>query len=362
MKAIVADRGIINRFANLASGKSIGRGTKIKEVPKPIISSRELLIKVRATAINPIDYKFIDFIAPAGSLTGCDFAGEVVEVGADSPGDWRVGDRAAGFVQGGVSNDYGAFAEYVKAEADLVWKVPAGLSDQEATTYGVSAVTAMQALNLQLGVPWVDEITDTSTAEKKGASIFIYAGSSTVGLFAIQIAKKAGYTVVTTASPHSFDLVKRYGADRVFDYRSDTAIRDITRAFPDMTTALDCFSEGSSTDFCANVIKSRGGKVITLLDSGKTKIPGVEVQMIMSFQLLGRSFAWLPPIGPKYPASEKDRQALARFYAALANHIGDIKPPPLKVLEGDFDRITEALDQLRAGKVSGSKLVVNYSN
>ncbi|KAK7700086.1 Zinc-binding oxidoreductase alcohol dehydrogenase [Botryosphaeria dothidea] len=362
MKAIIADRGLINRFANLASGRSIGRGTKVKDVPKPIISNREVLVKVRATAINPIDYKFIDFISPAGSLTGCDFSGEVVEVGADAPGSWRVGDRVAGFVQGGVSNDYGAFADYVKAEADLLWKIPTSLSDEEAATYGLSAVTAMQALNLHLGIPWVDEITDRRTIEKKGASIFIYAGSSTVGLFAIQIAKQAGYTVVTTASPRSFDLVKRYGADRVFDYRSDTAVRDITRAFPDMTIALDCFSEGGSTDFCVNIIKNKGGKVITLLDSGKAKIPGVEVQMIMSFQLLGRSFAWLPPIGPKYPASEEARQALARFYAALPTYVGDIKPPPLKVLNGGLDSITEALDQLRARKVSGCKLVLKYAN
>jgi NADPH:quinone reductase-like Zn-dependent oxidoreductase len=358
MKALVANRGILNRSANLLSGKSMGKGVKIKEVPKPTISDNEILVKVYATALNPIDFKFIDFIAPLDSITGCDFAGVVAEVGKIASGTLTVGDRVAGFVQGGVSKDYGSFAEYVKAEGDLVWRIPEGVSDEEASTYGVSAVTAMQALNLHLDIPWADEVENEGKTDK-GSPVFIYAGSSTVGLFAIQIAKKAGCTVVTTASPHSFDLVKRYGADNVFDYRSATAVQDITKAFPDITRALDCFSDSGSIQFCAQVLKNKGGKVITLLEA-KAKTPGVEVQMIMSFQLLGRAFAWLPPIGPKYPVSPSDRKALARFYASLFSLSKELKAPPVTILERGFEGVFEGLDRLRAGKLSGSKLVVKY--
>ncbi|KAL1625212.1 Zinc-binding oxidoreductase alcohol dehydrogenase [Neofusicoccum ribis] len=357
MKALVTDRGILNRFANLASGKSIGTGAKVKDVPKPSISGHEVLVSVRATALNPIDYKFIDFIAPSDAIVGCDFAGEIAEVGKDAAKTWKVGDRVAGFVQGGI--DRGSFADYVKTEEDLLWRIPPAMSNEEASTYGVSAVTAMQALNVHLAVPWADEATERGESGK-APPVFIYAGSSTVGLSAIQIAKKAGCTVVTTASPHSFDLVKRYGADRVFDYRSATAVKDITEAFPDITRALDCFSEGGSTEFCAQVLKKKGGKVITLLDTGKAKVPGVEVQMIMSFQLLGRAFAWLQPIGPKFPVSPEERKALVRFYASLSDRVEDLKPPPIEVMDGGLSGVLKGLDRLRAGKVSGCKLVVKY--
>ncbi|KAG4434408.1 hypothetical protein IFR05_010104 [Cadophora sp. M221] len=356
MKALVANRRIFTRIINLLTGKSIGANPSVKEIPKPKISNNEILIKVHATALNPIDFKFCDFIAAPGSLLGCDFAGVVAEVGSGKSTTWKVGDRVAGFVQGGITNEHGAFAEYVKAEEDLVWRVPDGVSDEAASTYGVPAVTAMQALNKHLGVPWAEEVEKINKVEKS-SPIFIYSGSTAVGLFAIQIAKKAGFTVVTTASPRSFDLVKNYGADHVFDYHSSSSVNDIRKAFPNISRALDCYSEGDSSRFCAEVIKDNGNKVITLLPL-KTKVAGVVTQMIMSFQLLGRAFAWLPPIGPKYPVSSTDRAALVRFYKSLNTLAVDLKSPPLTVLNGGFDHIKEGLDRLRAGKVSGSKIVV----
>ncbi|KAL5325421.1 hypothetical protein ACEPPN_006546 [Leptodophora sp. 'Broadleaf-Isolate-01'] len=112
MKALVANRGILNRSANLLAGKSIGNGVKVKDISKPTISEKEILVKVHATALNPIDCKFIDFIAPSDNLLGCEFAGVVADV-----------------VAGGVSQERGAFAEYVKAEDDLIWRIPAGVKD-----------------------------------------------------------------------------------------------------------------------------------------------------------------------------------------------------------------------------------------
>ncbi|PVH81266.1 GroES-like protein [Cadophora sp. DSE1049] len=357
MKALVANRGILNRSVNLVAGKSIGKGVKEEEIPSLSISDNEILIKVHATALNPIDFKFIDFIAPHGSLVGCDFAGVVAETGSFASRTWKVGDRVAGFTQGGVSKEHGAFAEYVKAEGDLVWRIPEGVSDETASTFGVPAVTAMQALHLHLNVPWAEEVDKEGKKDTDGSPIFIYAGSSAVGLFATQIAKKAGCTVVVTASPRSFDLVKSYGADHVFDYRSPGAAKEIKKAFPNISRAMDCYSEGNSTKFCAEIIEGNGDKVIALLET-KTGVSSVKSQMIMSFQLLGREFAWLPPIGPKYPASPTERAALARFYGYLFTFAKELKSPPLKVLNGGFDDIIEGLNKIRRGEVSGSKIVV----
>lgn len=145
----------------------------------------------------------------------------------------------------------------------------------------------------------------------------------------------------------------------MFDYLAPNAVADIVAAFPSISRALDCFSEGDSTRFCETVLQNSGGKVITLLDT-KTKVSGVEAQMIMSFQLLGKAFSWLPPVGPKYSLSSSDREALVRFYKSLFGLAKEIKAPPITVLENGFDGVIEGLNRLRAGKVSGSKLVVTY--
>ncbi|KAF5520594.1 Trans-enoyl reductase ACTTS2 [Colletotrichum aenigma] len=363
MKALVTNRTIATRVLNLSTGKSVFKGAHVTETSKPTINDQEILVKVHTVALNPSDFKHIDVISPKGCIVGCDYAGEVVEVGKSAVGTWRIGDRVAGVVHGGLHRDRGSFAEYLKTDSDLAWKIPQGVSDEQAATYGVSAVTAVLAVNVHLGLPWPGEPGTGSqplASKSTNKTVFIYAGSTSVGLFAIQLSKLAGYTVVTTASPHSYELVKRYGADHVFNYRSDTWIQEVTTAFPDISLAFDCFSEGGSGQAIANVIKSQGGKIVTLLDQGESKVPGVKYDMIMLYTVFGHEFAWLPPIGPKFPVDMEHRQALARFYAILPQIQSSLKPPPIKVVDGGIDVLLESLDLLRQGKVSGTKLVVKF--
>ncbi|KAJ0344508.1 hypothetical protein KNSL1_009282 [Colletotrichum chrysophilum] len=306
MKALVTNRTIVTRVFNLSTGKSVFKGAHVTETSKPTINDHEILVKVHTVALNPSDFKHIDVISPKGSRS---------------------------------------------------------VSDEEAATYGVSAVTAVLAVNVHLGLPWPGEPgTGPQSLAFKSTNkpIFIYAGSTSVGLFAIQLSKLAGYTVVTTASPHSYELVKRYGADHVFNYRSDTWIQEVDTAFPDISMAFDCFSEGGSGPAIANVIKSQGGKIVTLLDQGESKVPGVKYDMIMLSTVFGREFAWLPPIGPKFLINIEHRQALARFYAILPQIQTSLNPPPIKVVDGGIEVLLESLDLLRQGKVSGSKLVVKF--
>merc|ERR1712000_544021 len=170
-------------------------------------------------------------------------------------GKWKVGDRVGSVVHGGMYPDEGAFAEYAKIDHDLAWPIPDDISDADATTYGVSAMTAMFALNSRLGLPFPGSKENTKPAA--GDIIFIYAGATSAGLFHLQAAKAAGYTVVTTASPRSFELVKKFGADDVFDYRSPTVVKDILAKYPNLTKAVDCFSEGVSSSICAQVLKPK---------------------------------------------------------------------------------------------------------
>lgn len=353
MKAITANRNLIFRIGHLATGKVLTQGAQVKEVPIPTISETEILVKVSVVALNPIDHKYIDLLSPNHSRIGCDYAGTVTKVGSLAPGNWKVGDRVAGMVNGGLFPTEGSYAEYLSINGELAWKIPAEVSDEDASTYGISATTAMLALNGHLGVPWIDE---PNTGKKD--TILIYSAASAVGLFAIQIAKAAGWTVIATASSRSTELVKRYGADAVFDYTSPSSAAEIAKAYPNISKAFDCYSVGNSTEYCAQVLKASGGKVITLLDS-KAKVPGVEVKMIIIFTVFGVAFQWLPPVGPKLPVIKEDRESLVRFYGNLPGVLGKLKAPPVEVLDGSgFDAIFKGLDTYRSGTVAGKKLVV----
>jgi NADPH:quinone reductase-like Zn-dependent oxidoreductase len=321
----------------------------------PEITEDEVLVKVCAVALNPIDFKDIDFMSPRNSVAGCDYAGHVTKVGKNSGQRWKVGDRIAGFVHGGLYPDVGSFAEYLKVDGDLAWKIPETMSYAEAATYGVPAATAMLAL-AYLDIPWAD-IEKGHDLQTDQSPILIYSGGSNVGLFAIQLAKRAGLKVVVTASPRSFDLVKQYGADAVYDYRSPTAAGEITKAYPNITRALDCYSEGGSTTFCANVLKT--GKVVTLLDPGKPNKPGIEYKFLMVYTVFGQQFRILAPLGPSFPVVPSDRQALCQFYAGLPRLCHDVvKPPPITTTQGGFKEIFEGLNTLRKGEGRGTKLVV----
>ncbi|KAH7129174.1 chaperonin 10-like protein, partial [Dactylonectria macrodidyma] len=360
MKALVSNRSIITRLINAATANPIGgTGGRVQDdIPIPTISSDEILVKVKAVALNPTDFKHLDIISPPHSIIGCDYAGVVDRVGDAAKSRWKVGDRVAGAVHGGLYPDKGAFAEYLKVDQDLAWKVPDNITDTDATTYGVSAVTAMLNLNVHHGLPFVDG----NTPAPRDEAIFIYAGSTSAGLCNIQLAKAAGYSVVTTASPHSFDLVKKYGADAVYDYKSSTVADEIVKDYPDISKAVDCFSEGKSTFVCAEVIKGKGGKVVVLLPNGKSKYPNVTYDLVMAYTVFGHPFQWLPPIGPKFEARPGDRDALARFYEVLPRVTHILKPIPTIEQKPGFDGILEGLDKLRAGKVSGGKQVVRMDS
>jgi NADPH:quinone reductase-like Zn-dependent oxidoreductase len=358
MQALVSNRNIVVRLINAARGKPIsGQGGRVLDnVPIPTMSSDEILVKVRAVALNPTDFKHIDMLSPLHSIIGCDFAGLVNKVGDAAKGKWRVGDRVAGVVHGGLFPDKGSFAEYLKVDADLIWRVPDNISDTDAATYGISAVTAMLSLNVLHGLPFIDG----SDRNPQNEVIFIYAGATSTGLYHIQIAKAAGYTVVTTASPRSFDLVKRYGADAVYDYKSSTVAANILKDYPKITKAVDCYSEGSSTFICAQILKPSGGKVVTLLPNGKSATPNVEYEPVLAYTAFGHPFQWLPPFGPKFESRPEDRKALAHFYEVLPRIMDILKPIPTIELKPGFEGIFDGLEELRAGRVIGGKQVVTF--
>lgn len=194
------------------------------EMPDP--QGTEVLVKIRAAAVNPLDWHYLrgspylmrlgsGLGAPDEYRMGVDFAGVVEAVGPDVT-QFRPGDR----VFGGAN---GAFAEYlVVDESAKVVPLPDEVSFQQAAAIPVAAATALQALRDKGGV-------------QAGDKVLINGASGGVGTFAVQIAKAMGAEVHGVCSARNVELVTSLGADRVYDYRQE----DYTESGQDYDVIVD---------------------------------------------------------------------------------------------------------------------------
>jgi NADPH:quinone reductase-like Zn-dependent oxidoreductase len=119
---------------------------EVKTVPLPTLPDNYILVRPTAVALNPTDWKHVDFgQLTVGTRVGCDYAGIVEAVGPKVTKPFKKGDRVCGMVHGSnkVRPDGGAFAEYIIAKADVQIKIPDNLSDEEAATLGVGITTVV---------------------------------------------------------------------------------------------------------------------------------------------------------------------------------------------------------------------------
>jgi len=157
----------------------------VSDAPVPKVRDGYILVKNVAVALNPTDWKHIDFLASKGAIVGCDYAGTVEEVGKGVTKSFKKGDRVAGFVHGGdaVQHENGAFAEYIVAKGDIQMHIPDKVSFEDAATLGVGITTVGQGLYQSLKLP-----LPTQPA-KESFPLLIYGGSTATGSLAIQFAK-----------------------------------------------------------------------------------------------------------------------------------------------------------------------------
>lgn len=180
------------------------------ESPVPIVNDHEILVKVHAASVNPIDFKVRDGKAKAimsfsfPLILGHDFAGEVVGIGSKAT-KFKIGDRVYGRPR---KDRIGAFAEYAAIHESEAALKPGNLSMEEAAGIPLVGLTAWQTLH---------DIVKL----KAGQKLLIHAGAGGVGTFAIQLAKRMGAYVATTTSEPNFELVKSLGADEAINYRSE---------------------------------------------------------------------------------------------------------------------------------------------
>lgn len=184
----------------------------LEDVPKPVPTDTEVLVRVHAAGVNPLDWHYMrgspylmrlgsGIGAPSDSRMGVDFAGTVAAVG-ENVTRFEVGDE----VFGGAS---GAFAEYVVVREDrAIAHKPDNVTFEQAASMSIAAITALQALR------------DKGNIEP-GQRVLINGASGGVGTFAVQIARSWGAEVHGVCSSRNVEMVLSIGAERVFDYTQE---------------------------------------------------------------------------------------------------------------------------------------------
>lgn len=223
---------------------------KLADVPDPKPSSKQVVVKLKATSINPIDWKLreghlkqmMDWEFPI--ILGWDAAGVITEVGDDVT-EWKIGDHV--FARPDTTR-FGTYAEYVAVDDNLLAPLPPGISFAEAASIPLAGLTAWQALfdHGQL---------------KEGEKVLIHAGAGGVGTLAIQLAKHAGAHVITTASAKNAEFLKSLGADEVIDYKSTNFAEQLS----DIDLVFDTMGGQIQKD-SFKVLKEGSGRLISILD------------------------------------------------------------------------------------------------
>jgi NADPH:quinone reductase-like Zn-dependent oxidoreductase len=241
MKAIVyCDYGLAN--------------LKLEDIEKPTPADDQVLVKVHAASINPLDWHFIEgtpyvmrlgvgLRKPKETRLGVDFAGTIEAVGKNVT-QFKPGDDVFG---GGD----GAFAEYVCARRAVALK-PAKVTFEQAASLPIAAITALQGLRDKAKV-------------QSGQSVLINGASGGVGTFAVQIAKSFGAEVTGVCSTRNLEMVRSLGADHVIDYTRE----DFTTGGQRYDAIIDNVGNHSLSD-CRRVLNP-DGKYVMIGGGGATE-------------------------------------------------------------------------------------------
>ncbi len=316
------------------------------DVPTPRVGPNGVLVQVRASSVNPVDWKFrrglLDAVRPVvfPVIWGGDLSGVVAEIGP-AVTLFKPGDEVYGFKDGYVGKTYrGTYAEFAVVPEKSLAKKPGNLSHEEAASVPLAALTAWQALLSQGKL-------------KAGQRVLIHAGAGGVGVMAIQIAKAFGAYVAATAGPRNQDMLRELGADQPIDYTKER----VSGLRPKLDLVLD--GVGQSVWGESFHVLRFGGRLVTLTvpipdqPAGKarffaTALAGVAGGSVRG--LIGGKRLLMTQVKPRGGDLEK---------ISVLIEAGKIKPVIEKVFP--LEQITEAHRLSEQGHVRG-KLVVTISN
>jgi NADPH:quinone reductase-like Zn-dependent oxidoreductase len=210
---------------------------EVQSLPVPSVGSRQVRVRVHATAINPLDYQirrgdYADYV-PLPAVIGHDVSGVVEAVGTDVT-EFAPGDEV--YYTPKIFGGAGSYAEVHVADVDLVGRKPRNLSHVEAASLTLVGGTVWEAFVGRAGL-------------RVGETILIHGGAGGVGTIAVQVAKAIGARVITTALASDHEFVRALGADDAIDFSST-----------DYVDAVDALTGGRGVDVVFDTI---GGDTLT---------------------------------------------------------------------------------------------------
>lgn len=315
---------------------------RLGEMPEPKVRDRDVLVAIRAAALNPLDAKIRDgefkLILPNRFplILGHDLAGVVVRTGSSVQG-FKPGDEVFARPRDGR---IGAFAGLIAMdEADVALK-PRSLSWEEAASIPLVGLTAWQVLVERANL-------------KQGQKVLIHAGSGGVGSFAIQLAKYLGASVATTTSTANVDMLKSLGADVVIDY-TKADFSELLSGYDVVFNSLD----QATLEKSLKVLKP-GGRLFSISgppDVAFAKSIGAHWFLRQVMRLLSRgirSKARRRGIDYSFVFMHADGKQLKKISALLES--GAIRPVVDRVFP--FAALNEAMDYLETGRARGKVVI-----
>jgi NADPH:quinone reductase-like Zn-dependent oxidoreductase len=298
------------------------------EIPTP--GEGELLVKVFACGVNPVDYKIrsgmIGLPRTFPSVLGYDVSGQVAKIGSGVQ-QFMAGDDV---FFSGLITDNGGYGEYCIVNESIVSRKPANVSHIEAATIPLSGQTAWEALFERAVVA-------------AGESVLIHAGAGGVGSLAVQLAKWKGLTVFSTASqPQHIEMIRRFGADHVINYKE-----------ADFVEVIHEHTDGKGVDVVFDTV---GGDVFGR-NFDALKIYGRAVCIVereAPYPLLG---AWFKNATIHTLFMERSRERLDQ----LANLVNEGKLNPVVGATLPLADASKAHEMVEAGHVGG-KVVLAVSD
>lgn len=319
-----------------------GAGLRLADHPDPHPGPRDVLVRIHAAGLNPLDSKIRDGafkpILPYRPplILGHDLAGVVEAVGADVS-RFRPGDAVFGRPRDGR---IGTLAERLAVDEDDLALMPSGLAMTEAAGLPLVGLTAWQALV---------ERADLQPGQK----VLIHAGSGGFGSVAIQLARHLGATVATTVGGAHADMARRLGADRVVDYR--------TQRFETVLSGYDlvvCGQDGDTLSRSLKVLRP-GGLLISLAGPptaafGKAQGLNWAMQQVLRLLSLGiRRKARARGVRYEFLFMRADGPQLAKIAALIAADA--LHPVTDRIFP--FEETNEALAYLDSGRAKGKVVV-----
>ncbi|KAI0248915.1 GroES-like protein [Lactifluus subvellereus] len=326
-----------------------------REIPQP--RPGFVLVKIESCALNPVDnFSRLTgiFVDKYPYIAGNDGAGTVEEVG-EGVSELSKGDRVV--FQAKFGAHMGAFQQYVLVDdVSLVAKIPDNLSFDQASTIPLGLATAAIGLyqkkqergGLELVAPWVQG----GRSKYAGQAIFINGGASSVGQYALQLAKLSGFDpIVTTASASNENYCRAAGATHVIDYRTTpyasipAVVREITKG--PVGIAYDAISSQETQRASWETLEPNGSLVVTLplaVDTSIEQSNNRYATLVYGSVRDGRN-------------TEFGRKMYAELPRLLAD--GSIKPNKVELIVEGLKGVPAALERMTEGKVSGVKLVAH---